>query len=747
MPLMIVESPNKIKKIKKSLPPDFVVMASFGHIMDLEKKNMGIDLKTFDATYKVSPDKKDVVKALKEEAKNHDIIYVATDPDREGEGIAHNLLSILPKKGKKIERVVFNKLTKPAIQAAIKNPVGFDYNLFAAQQARRMSDRMVGFKVSPVMWAKGMKNTSAGRVQSATLKWLVDREKEIRNFKVEEYWTIHADMTKNFTADLYGVNGKKFVPKSETQSKEIMSDVDDVLEVTSYDAKPRKRSPAAPFITATLQQDASSKMGWSNKRTMDVAQSIFSMGLISYHRTDSVRIDLAKINDIRDKAEQAYGKKFLSPKPRVYKNKDASQDAHEAIHPTFEPIPSSASVDERKLLKLITDRFMASQMADAIFDQTKVVLESKGGKKKYQFRASGSVLQFEGFLKVYGSATKDVALPPLKKGDKLGVKKLRPVQHFTKPPPRFSEAAFTNKMKVDNVGRPSTYVSVVETLLRHGYVVKEKKMLKPTEIGMMVSDYLSEFFADVTNAEYTAKLETELDSIASGQVDMKKTMTDFWALLSKEIDAAKKGTPGDIFKTDRDCPTCNDDSKMVRKVGKNGVFLGCENYPKCGHVMNFDDEGNIVDSHVETSEPCPECNSKITKKKGPRGEFWGCTAYPICKWTASVGPNGEIVKKKKAKLTKHKCPLCSSSMVEREGRNGKFLGCSNYPKCKSTANLDENGNMVVSNKKGKAKAKAEDTGIQCPKCKKGTLLKRKGKFGEFLGCSTFPKCKHIHKEK
>ena len=741
---MIVESPSKIKKLKKGLPPDFVIMASIGHIMDLEKKNMGIDLDTFDVKYQINSDKKDIVKAIKEEAKKHDTIYVATDPDREGEGIAFNILSILPKKGKNIIRISFNKLTKAAVLDAIKNPVGFNDNLFAAQQARRMSDRLVGFKVSPVMWAKGMKNTSAGRVQSATLKWLVDREREIRNFVVEEYWSVHADMAKDFVADLYAVNGKKTIPKNKAESDDIVSDIGETLEVTGYSAKSRSRSPAPPFNTAAMQKDASSKMGWSAKRTMDVAQSIFSQGLITYHRTDSVKIDIGKIKDIRDKIKNSFGQSYLSPSVRTYKNKDSAHDAHEAIHPTFEPTPTTLSVDERKLLELIENRFMSSQMADAVFDQTKVQLKAFGNKN-YTFRASGSILKFEGFLKVYGSSTKDAALPSMKKGDKLAINKMRTVQHFTKPPPRYSSAAFTSKMESDNIGRPSTYATVPETLLRHKYIVMEKRAMKPTEIGMMVSDYLSEFFKDVTNAAYTAKLESELDDIEAGSLDMQKTMKKFWTMLSKELDDAKKGNPSSIFKQDKECSTCNNGSKMVRKIGKNGVFLGCENYPKCGHVMNFDEDGKIVDSQVETSEPCPNCGGKISRKKGPKSEFWGCSSYPTCKWTASVGPDGEIIPKKKSKITKHKCPKCEEPMAERSGRNGMFLGCSAYPKCKSTANIDENGNMVVS-KGRKAKTPPVDTGKTCSKCKKGTLLKRKGKFGFFLGCSAYPKCKNIEKD-
>lgn len=748
MALLIVESPNKIKKISKALPPGYVVMASVGHVMDLEKKDMGIDLDTFDASYKINDDKKDIVKSLKEEAKKHDVIYIATDPDREGEGIAHNIRSLLPKQGKQIIRVAFKDLSKASIQAALQNPVGFDDNLFEAQQARRMTDRLVGFKVSPVMWAKGMKNTSAGRVQSATLKWLVDREKEIRSFVPEEYWSIHSDMINGFTADFYGMDGKKYVPPNKAKADAIVNDIGKELVVSQYNSTAGTRSPSAPFITATLQQDASSKFGWTSKKTMDVAQSLFSNGLITYHRTDSVRIEPAKIKDIRERIEQSYGKAYLSPKARTYQNKDAAQDAHEAIRPTFEPVPTSISVDDKRLLELITNRFMASQMADAKFDKTNVELESKGEKKTYQFRASGSVMQFDGFLKVYGGVGKDTVLPSMKVGDKIKIKKLRPVQHFTKPPGRYTDSSFISKMKNDGVGRPSTYATVVETLLSHGYIVRDKKALKPTEVGIMVSDYLSEFFKDISNAEFTATLESELDDIATGKAKKKDVMKKFFETLSTELQAAIEGDPGVIFKTKRDCPSCKDGSKMVRKVGKHGVFLGCENYPTCGQIMNFDKDGNIKEDKVETGLPCPVCNSKIIKKQGKFGEFYGCSAYPTCKWTGKVDEQGNVITNKKAKKSGHSCPKCNSDLIERDGKFGKFLGCSAYPKCKFIGNEDENGNIVPSKgSSGKKASSAKKTGKSCPKCKTGELLEREGKFGTFLGCSEFPKCKHIEKGK
>jgi DNA topoisomerase-1 len=739
MALLIVESPNKISKIKKSLPNNFVVMASVGHIMDLEKKDLGIDLNTFDAVYKINDDKKDVVKSLKQEAQNHDEIYIATDPDREGEGIAHNILSILPKKGKKIYRVTFKELSKSAITQAIKNPVNFDNNLFEAQQARRMTDRLVGFKISPVMWAKGLKNTSAGRVQSATLKWLVDREKEIRAFKSEEYWSIKSIFEKGFEAELALIDGKKPDIKNEQEADNILNDLSGQYVVSNYVSKVRERQPKPPFITATLQQEASTKLNWNSTKTMSVAQNLFSSGLISYHRTDSLRVEIDKIHLIRDKIENTLGKQYLSKEINEYKNEDASQDAHEAIRPTFEPIPTTLNVDEKKLLNLITNRFMASQMAPAIYDQTNIEISNKGSHD-YLFKVSGQILKFDGFLKVYGSATDDVVLPNISENEILFIDSVAKNQHFTKPPARYTEASFINKMKKDGVGRPSTYATVPETLIEHGYITRDNKNLRPTESGIMVSDYLSFFFKDITNADFTAKLEKELDDISSGTANKSNIMQNFYSLLLQEVDNAKTGSPSLIFKTDIDCPSCKDGSKMTRKISAKGVFLGCENWPKCGQVMNYDEDGNLIQDKVEEGLPCPVCNSKLIERDGKYGKWLGCSSYPTCTWTGKKDENGNIVENK-VDSTDIKCDnsKCNGHMIKRTGKWGDWLGCSNYPKCKNTKKIDKDGTIVVKNIE-----KPTPTGKKCPKCK-SDLVERTGKFGKFNGCSNYPKCKHIEK--
>lgn len=748
MDLVIVESPNKCPKIRKILGPGYIVMASVGHIMDLEKKKMGIDLDTWDVKYAVSPGKRDVINSLKAAAKKCDNIYIATDADREGSCIAFNLKEVLPSRGKKVYRVLFKTITKKDVLAGIKSPVPFNDDLFAAQQARRITDRLVGFKVSPVMWTKGLKKTSAGRVQSAALKFIVDREREIRSFVPKEYWTIKAQTELDFEADFYGVGGKKYVPDTKKKTDDILKDMaGGELIVTSFTKKARKRSPVPPFVTASLQKDAGNRFGWTGKRVMDVAQNLFSQGLITYHRTDSIRTEPAKVIDIRDKIEKKHGKTYLSPKTRAYKSKGSAQDAHEAIRPTFEPTPSSLGTNERKLLKLITERFTASQMADAIFDQVSVKFEIKGKKAVYEFRASGSVQTFDGFLKVYGSSTKDNILPAMKKGQKIKVKKFIPKQHFTKPPARYTDpGSFTDKMEKEGIGRPATYAATMDTLINRGYVEREKQKIKATEIGLMVSDYLTHFFGDVTSSAFTADMESRLDEIAEGKRKFKPAMDEFWDTLKKELDSAKKSTE-QIFKTETECKSCKDGSKMIKKISDLGVFMGCENWPTCGHTVNFDADGNPVEEEVETGHACPTCGNILQKRKGPYGDYLRC-AGSACSFTGKE-VNGEVVAsgKSAAKDMGIDCPKCKKgSLVKRDGKWGPWAGCSEFRNgCKYTASLDEDGNIIEKKKFVKKKSSpGKDTGIKCPKCKTGTLIERKSKYGSgtWKGCSGFPKCRH-----
>lgn len=685
MALVLIESPNKVPTLRKILGKDYKIMPTVGHIMDLPKGKLGVDLDTFEAEYKVNPDKKDVVKKIKLEAKNHDVIYIATDADREGEAIGHHIASLLPKRGKTVHRIRFNEITKKAVLKAMKDPSSLDDNLYESQKARRITDRLFGFKLSQIMWGKGLKHASAGRVQSVALKYVADREKEIRAFIPEEYWKIKAEIDLGFDVDFYGKDKKEFVPRSETQAKKIKTALDksNVLVVDEYTRKPRSRKPDPPFITSTLQQVASSKFGWPAKKTMEIAQNLFSSGQITYHRTDSTRVSEDKIVEIRGAIEKKYGKEYLSDKPRQYSAKKDAQDAHEAVRPTFIKSSTPTSPSEDKLLKLIKARFMASQMSNAEFEQTGAKFSSDT-KPEYNFKVNGSVLKFDGFLKVYGDAQDDNILPELKEGQKVSIEDLKATQHFTQPPNRYSDASLIKLLEKEGVGRPSTYAAIVEKITSKKYVKREGKMLKATDVGIMVSDYLSTFFAPLVESGFTSNMESDLDKIAEGDKNLAEVLGIFYSSLKEQIKDARKGDPSEIFSTGEDCEGCGK-GKMIRRLSEHGVFLGCSKWPECGYTINFDEDGNPVVKKVETGEACQEC--------------------------------GGI-------------------MIERDGKYGKFLGCQNYSNgCRFTIQIDSEGNKV-------AKKSPKKTGKKCPKCKKGDLVERESSFGTFIACNKFPKCKH-----
>jgi DNA topoisomerase-1 len=687
MPLVLIESPNKVSKLKEILGDKYKIMASVGHIMDLSKKDLGIiDLETFEVAYKPNADKKDVISNIKNEVKKHEVIYLATDPDREGEAIAFHLSKLIPD-GKTIHRVKFNAITKDVVLKAIKKPGLLDENLFLAQKARRITDRVVGFKVSPVMWNKGLIGTSAGRVQSVALKYISDREKEIRSFKSEEYWNIISLFKEDFDADVYAKNGKTIDLKNETDAKSIEKLIREASEikVTEVIAKSRSRKPYPPFTTSTLQQSASSAFGWSAKKTMDVAQAIFSQGLITYHRTDSVRVDPAKIDDLRDKIESQYGKKYLSSAIIKYGAKDGAQDAHEAIRPTYEQPLSTLSKDENKLLALIESRFMASQMSDAQFDQLSIKIEATNGKTIINMKKNGSTMKFDGFLKVYGDKQDDVTLPSLAKNQSLYIKDVKLSQHFTKPKPRHTDASIVKILEGDGVGRPSTYASILDTLFERDYITRNGNSLSATEVGIMVSDYLSDNFPKIVDPKFTSNMEEKLDKIAEGTGIYKDILSDFYVDIETQTNGALKGTLPKSFVVDVECPKCK--SSMTKKISKHGAFLGCIKWPECNGVKNIDGSTSD-DKNIETG---------------------------------------------------HKCPECSNIMMLREGKKGKFFGCKSYPECKTTASVSDDGSPVFAEKKDDADA------VICQKCKKGKMIQRSGKFGKFLGCSNFPKCKNILK--
>jgi len=585
-----------------------------------------------------------------------------------------------------VHRVRFNAITKDAVKKAIKNPELLDDDLYNAQQARRITDRLVGFKVSPVMWNKGLRGTSAGRVQSVALKVVSDREKDIRAFTPEEYWQIEVETGLKFNVDFWGINGKDAPLKNKADADKVvkgMSDKTVDLIVTDHTNKKRTRKPPPPFITSTLQQAASNSFGWGAKKTMSVAQNLFGNGLITYHRTDSTRSDPQKIKDLRDTIEKTHGKKYLSPSVIQYGPKGASQDAHEAIRPTYDSPVSALSSDDKKLLSLIENRFMASQMASAEFEQVAVKLKYNNGKDSYNFKKNGSTLVFDGFLKVYGDIKDDVILPPLSVGSNVSWKKILPTQHFTKPPPRYSDASIIKLLEKEGVGRPSTYASILDTLLSRKYIERKKKSLVATEIGIMVSDYLTDNFPNIVDTKFTSGMESNLDKVADGNIDYKDILNTFNEGLDSQVETAITSGLPDAFTVEIECPKCS--SNMVKKISKHGAFLGCSDWPNCDGTLSIDGSGNKKDS-VETGHECPKCSNILILREGRNGKFFGCKSYPTCKYTAGVG-EGDVpveVKKPEVKKTGVTCPKCKKNeMVERQGRYGKFYGCSGFPKCRN----------------------------------------------------------------
>lgn len=682
MPLVLIESPNKVSKLKEILGAKYKIMASVGHIMDLEKKNMGIDLETFDVVYKQNKEKKEVISNIKKEAENHDIIYIATDPDREGEAIGFNLESILPK-GKTIHRVKFNAITKDVVLKAIKNPEVLDQNLYLAQKARRVTDRVVGFKVSPVMWNKGLVGTSAGRVQSVALKFIVDKEKEIKAFIPEDYWSVMADFKNGLSADFWGLNSEKTDITTKVDADDIVSRIKGSkdIKVSDVQSGSRSRKPAPPFTTSTLQQAASSSFGWSAKKTMDVAQSIFSSGLITYHRTDSIRIEDTKITDVRERIEDIYGKKYLAAAPIKWGAKEGAQDAHEAIRPTFEEPLLPLQKDEQKLLDLITGRFMASQMADAEFDQVAIQIEVTDTTGVINFKKSGQTTKFDGFLKAYGSKTDDVSLPQVKVTEALALAKVKDTKHVTKAPPRFTDASIIKVLEKEGVGRPSTYAAILDTLSEREYIKRSQNSLTATDIGIIVSDYLNARFPKIVDPKFTSKMEENLDKIADGELSYKDTLKAFYESLIADVDVALKGGIPDSLKVDITCPKCN--MKMIKRISKHGAFLGCMDWPTCNGTLSISGEQK-KEGAVDVGHKCPECSNILILRTGKNGQFFGCKSYPDCKVTAACSKEGTPIFNGSDDSDKEKCDKCANGVMEkRKGKYGFFLGCSAYPKCKN----------------------------------------------------------------
>ena len=712
--LVIVESPAKAKTIEKYLGKGFKVMASYGHIRDLEAKNGAVDPDNdFKLSYTISDSKhEEQFNKIKAAVKNVDNLYLATDPDREGEAIAWHLYELLVEKGaikdQDVSRVVFHEITKRAIVDAVQHPREIAIDLVNAQLARRALDHLIGFKLSPVLWEKiRIRKLSAGRVQSPALRLIVERELEIKAFIPKEYWSIEADLTtegQGFKGKLTFLDGDKISQFSVTNEKDakaaekkLSKAANGVLKIEKIEKKKRKRNPAPPFITSTLQQESSRKLGFSAQRTMIVAQQLYEgieidgegVGLISYMRTDSVVLAKEALDEIREVIKKKFGDKNLPDEPRTFKNKTKNaQEAHEAIRPTSalrDPatLKKALSRDQFRLYELIWKRTIACQMIHATIDTVSIDLSA--GTPKNMFRANGSTIAIPGFMEVYQESLGDDSkksksdddnkglLPPMEEGQEIELIKIRPEQHFTEPPPRYSEASLVKALEEHGIGRPSTYAPILQTLQARDYVKLEKKRFHPTMVGRMVHKFLKEHFTKYVDYDFTAHLEEELNEISRGERDWIPVMRDFWVPL-KELIEEKTETIKDVT-LDETCPKCN--TPLTIKNGKNGLFIGCTGYPDCNYTRNVNHtEHQENETQVLEDQQCPQCNSNLIIKQGPYGKFIGCSGYPECRYLKPIQePEDE---------TGVKCPTCKKGdMLKRRSKKGKiFFSCSRYPDCK-----------------------------------------------------------------
>ncbi|HCF61008.1 MAG TPA: type I DNA topoisomerase [Myxococcales bacterium] len=702
--LVVVESPAKAKTIKKYLGTDYTVKASVGHVKDLPKSKMGVDIeKDFEPVYEVIRGKSQVLKEIKQAAKKAEKIFLATDPDREGEAIAFHIAEeVGGPRSEKVSRVMFNEITKRAIQEAFKHPRTLDERKFDSQQARRVLDRLVGYQISPILWSKIRRGLSAGRVQSVAVRLVVEREEEIKAFVPQEYWTLDARLAgrlpPQFTARLVKLDGKKAEIKDEPTASRLVAALREcTFVVDKVEKKERRRNPPAPYITAKLQQDAANRLRFTAKRTMGLAQKLYegielgdegAVGLITYMRTDSARLSQEAVAEVREYIEKQYGRDHLPESPNVFKSKGSAQEAHEAIRPTSVAYPPERvkpflDRDSFRLYKLIWDRFVACQMQPAVYDQTTADI----GAANATFRATGSRLRFPGWLSAYGEKLEDEEpkdeeageenkeIPPLESGEALGLKKLDSEQHFTQPPPRFTEASLVKELEEKGIGRPSTYAAILSTIQDKEYVAKEENRFKPTELGGLVTKELVRAFPHELDIAFTAELEGKLDEIEEGKFNWIDVLKEFYGPFKQSLSRAEE-TMRDIkreeVKTELKCEKCG--APMVIKWGKLGRFLACSGYPECKNTKDFREaEGGQIEVVAEEAagEACPNCGKPMVIKRGRFGRFMACSAYPECKTSKPV-------------TTGVGCPECKQGqLAERRSKRGKvFYSCNRYPECK-----------------------------------------------------------------
>ena len=696
MNLIIVESPAKARTIKNFLGKDYEVIASKGHIRDLPKSRFGItvdeDTQHLVPAYSVAKENAATVKEIKDLAKKAEIIYIATDEDREGEAIGWHIAHAIKKDPEELPRIVFHEITKTAITHALESARKIDMDMVNAQQARRMLDRVVGYKLSPLLASKIQKGLSGGRVQSSTLKLVVDREREIQAFVPVEYWTIDTAFKTNIDANLISHKDEKLDKMSienKKQAQEITKSVEaDSFVITKIETKERKSSTPPPFMTSTLQQTASSKLGFTPKKTMMVAQALYegvktpdgTSGVITYMRTDSLNLAAEAVGAVRGIIESRYGKKYLPAEPKVYTKKaKGAQEAHEAIRPTMlqftpEVAQSFLKADEIKLYRLIYERFMACQMEDAKFEQQSIIFTGK----ENVYRASGRKLTFDGFYAVTGAEDKDKLLPVLKEGETADLQSVKPEQHFTEPPPRYSEASLIKKLEAEGVGRPSTYAPTIATLSTRTYVNIEKKQIVPTEMAFTVTKILEEHFSNIVDISFTADMEEKLDEVSEGNVDWQKLLYDFYFPFMQQIEEGKEKIISlKLAKPlGRTCPKCGEHELLLRS-GRFGNFIACSGFPKCKYTEQCDEEGNVTAKKEEESadgEKCDKCGSDMVVKNGRNGQFLACSNYPDCKNTKSIN-----IEEKNSETP---CPECGGTISLKNSRRGPFWGCNNYPECK-----------------------------------------------------------------
>ena len=694
--LVVVESPTKVKTIQKYLDSKFVVKASMGHVRDLPKSQLGVDPKKhFKPKYVISPTKKKILDELKKIAEKSDALYVATDPDREGEAIGWHLAQELPVDKKKIFRITFNEITERAVKAAFLKPGKIDMHKVDAQQARRVLDRLVGYSLSPLLWDKVRRGLSAGRVQSVAVRLIVDREREIEAFVPVEYWSLHALLTgkrpPQFEATLREVRGEKASLTNEADTRALMAGLEGrPFVVRSVTRGERRRNPAPPFITSTLQQDAGRKLGFSAKKTMTVAQQLYegvdlgeegAVGLITYMRTDSVRISQDAQEEARRWATERLGAEYLPETPPIYKSRGSAQEAHEAIRPsevTRDPKAMARFLgkDQQALYRLIWERFVASQLMPAVYDTVTADIDAG----ECLFRAQGQTMKFKGFTAIYVESREDHEavedeterpMPQLEEGETLRLIALDPRQHFTQPPARFTEASLIKVLEELGIGRPSTYASILGTIINdRGYVHRERRTLSPTELGMAVTDKLIPYFQDIMNVEFTAQMEDNLDKIEEGERKWVDTVREFYEPFKRDLARAKREMTSEKVgePTGEKCPECG--SELLEKRGRFGKFMACSTYPDCKYTRNIDGSTRAEDE--PTNEVCPTCGKPMVIKHGRFGKFIACSGYPDCKTTKPV-------------TLGIPCPEsgCSGQIVERRSRRGRtFFGCSAYPNCK-----------------------------------------------------------------